>query len=72
MHTNPAWRYVAADEILRLLIKDGVPITVENYLGAAWRSPFPECLNEESENLLSELAEYEAYHRMHSRCLLSR
>jgi hypothetical protein len=34
MPFHPAWRYVENDEILKLLIKDGVPLRVDNYLGA--------------------------------------
>jgi hypothetical protein len=66
MPIHPALRYVENDEILKLLIKDGVPLTVENYLGAVWRSGLPECRSDEIDKVLSEMAKYEAYQRTQS------
>jgi hypothetical protein len=59
MSTNPAWRYYERDGILQQLIKDGVPITVENYISAVWRSELPESLTPESADFLAELNAYE-------------
>lgn len=59
MLSNPAWRYVDRDPILRDLIKDGVEITVENYIGAVWRSELPQALTPENGKLLADLTEYE-------------
>jgi hypothetical protein len=59
MPTNTAWKYYEHDQILRDLIKDGVPITVENYIGAVWRSELPDALTRENSDFLADLSEYE-------------
>ena len=60
MLSNSAWQYVDRDPILRDLIKDGVAITVENYIGAIWRSELPQALTPENGAFLAVLTEYEA------------
>jgi hypothetical protein len=73
MPTNPAWRYFDRDPILRDLIRDGVPITVENYIGAVWRSELPDALTKENSAFLADLCEYEAsVARLHGRSSVSR
>lgn len=60
MLSKPAWRYVDRDPILRELIKDGVAITVENYIGAIWRSELPQPITRENGAFLTDLTDYEA------------
>ncbi|BDV36460.1 hypothetical protein [Methylocystis iwaonis] len=65
MPTNPAWRYYEGDDVLQQLIRDGVPITVENYISAVWRSELPESLTPESAEFLADLSKYEKSMREH-------
>ncbi|MDJ0450890.1 hypothetical protein [Methylocystis sp. JR02] len=65
MPTNPAWRYYEGDDVLQQLIRDGVPITVENYISAVWRSELPESLAPESAEFLADLSKYEKSMREH-------
>ncbi|WP_457795943.1 hypothetical protein [Methylocystis sp. S23] len=66
MPTNPAWRYFEQDKILQQLIKDGAPITVENYISAVWRSELPDSLTPENAAFLAELSEFEETQRSYA------